>query len=102
MKMLLLLIALFMLSGLGHAAEMLTPIDSASTCCPGESPIDVPPAESPCSSPDCPCLSCLSFDVPMAFRIQHHCPEFTSGHATSITFPPSGHDRAIEYPPEAA
>ena len=97
---LLLVVALLTLSGLTSTAGTLLQAATANSCC--DSGCDDPPAAGPCSTPDCPCFSCISMIIYPSLTIERTCMVQLLPHITPQRYQLSAYARSIEYPPEHA
>ena len=95
---LLLAVTLLTLSGLTATAGTLITASTASTCC--DHGCDDQPPPGPCSTPDCPCFSCISMIVYPSLTIQRNSHESLIPLATPKRCQLSAYIRSIEYPPE--
>lgn len=95
----LLVLTLLNLSGLTATAGTLIAAASANSCC--DHGCDEPPAAGPCSTPDCPCFSCIAMIVVPALSVQRDLTERLLPLAVPKRHHLSAYIRSIEYPPEA-
>lgn len=98
-----LVVSLLTLSGLTAAADSLFSSSQAKSCCTADSPgTGAEPEGGSCSTPDCPCFSCISvilYPSSIAGRTATGEPlSPLSPHGRPL----AGHVRTIEYPPEHA
>lgn len=99
--LILLVISLVLTSGAGATVASLLQEGTASTCCEVDANKSNSPLDVPCSEPDCQCISCLSFVMPL-YSYQ---PTYNDSHATSsfnslVKTPPLEYFKKIDYPPE--
>jgi len=99
--LLLLVILLVFTSGVGATVASLIQEGTAPACCEADANKSTTPLDTPCSEPDCQCISCLSFVMPL-YSEQ---PTNNAFHATSLfntlaKAPPPEYFKAIDYPPE--
>lgn len=101
MATLLLVVTLLTLSGLTATAETLFNAATANSCCDHDCDPDQPPA-GPCSTPDCPCFSCITMIVSPPLSLQYNSVELPHTLVTPQRYQSSAYLRSIEYPPEQA
>ncbi|NTV50232.1 MAG: hypothetical protein HGB32_14435 [Geobacteraceae bacterium] len=99
--LILLVISLALTNGAGATVELLLQEEAASPCCVADTERSDSPLEVPCSDPDCQCIFCLAFVMPLYSRQ----PANNNFHATSsfntlVKTPPIEYFKAIDYPPE--
>ncbi|MHB8057477.1 MAG: hypothetical protein ACYDHC_06240 [Desulfuromonadaceae bacterium] len=97
----LLVILLALPSVAATAAAALLQGGAAPACCEADSDRSAAPFDAPCSVPDCQCVSCLAFMMPLCSRQPVH-----NGIVASLSFsrlataPSLEYFKAIDYPPE--
>lgn len=97
---LLLVVTLLTLSGLTSTAATLLQVATANSCC--DSGCDDPPAAGPCSTPDCPCFSCISMIAAYPPTILRDGAGVLLSHGSPQPLHLSEYAPSIEYPPETA
>lgn len=95
---LLLVVTLLTLSGLTATAGTLIAAATANSCC--DHGCDDPTPAGPCSTPDCPCFSCVSMIVSPHLTVQRNSNELLIPLVTPKRYQLSAYIRSIEYPPE--
>jgi len=100
-SVILLIFALFTLSGLATVAAALVHVESAATCC-DEDRDDSQTGTVPCSVPDCSCFSCINL-IPASFPTVLRT---SMGEVSLFRFQQNLHlseyISSLEYPPENA
>lgn len=92
-----------MVSGVATAVSALVQSESVAACCSADARDTGEGQETPCSAPDCPCLSCSVVDCSTTMSVLAY-----SGAELPVEFVapdrilPPGFVKAIEYPPEPA
>ncbi|OGQ88169.1 MAG: hypothetical protein A2512_02380 [Deltaproteobacteria bacterium RIFOXYD12_FULL_56_24] len=96
-----LLLALLSLGGLPMADAALSSAGPAGSCCfPVGHGEELP--QSPCATPDCPCLFCLNLYLP-GFAEVFFLPLSSAGPVSQpLTSPLAAFAPSIDYPPERA
>lgn len=99
--LILLVISLVLTSGGIATAAALLQSEAQPACCEADANGSSTPLEVPCSEPDCQCLSCLAFVVPVSLR-QSAFKEFLASSPFNllVEVPPIGYFKSIDYPPE--
>ena len=97
---LLLVVTLLTLSGLTATAGTLAGATASNSCC--DHGCDDAPAPGPCSTPDCPCFSCISMIVYPSLSIQRNSAELELPLVAPRRCQLSAYTRSIDYPPENA
>lgn len=95
---LLLVVTLLTLSGLTATAATLVGAGTTHSCC--DSGCDDPPAPVPCSSPDCPCFSCITMVIYPSLTLQRSGAAGLLPQTTPKLHQLSAYVRSIDYPPE--
>ncbi|MFA7383137.1 MAG: hypothetical protein WC001_06780 [Desulfurivibrionaceae bacterium] len=94
-----LLLALLSLGGLPLADEALSSADPADSCCfPVGHGEELP--QSPCATPDCPCLFCLSLHLPGFAEVFFLPLSSATPVSQPLTPPLAAFAPSIDYPPE--
>lgn len=93
-----LVITLLALSGLTSTAAALMHAASANSCC--DSGCDDPPGAAPCSTPDCPCFSCISMVLATALTVLRSSAGEPLPQLSAHPFHLCEYIPSIEYPPE--
>jgi len=99
--LILLVISLALTSGANATALALLQDDAGAACCEVDKGGSTVPFDVPCSEPDCQCISCLSFVVPVSSR--HPANDWFH---SVLSFnrvekaPPYEYVKTIDYPPE--
>jgi hypothetical protein len=99
---LIMLVILFVLtSGAGATVELLLQEGVAHPCCVAGGDRSDSPPDVPCSEPDCQCVFCLAFVMPL-YSCQPANNDFhaTSSFNTLVKTPTIEYFKAIDYPPE--
>lgn len=96
-----LVISLALTSGAGATVASLLQEGAVPACCEADAGKSDSPLDAPCSEPDCQCISCLAFVMPLYSRQ----PANNNFHATLsfnnlLKTPPLEYFKAIDYPPE--
>ena len=97
---LLLVVSLLTLSGLTSTAGALINASAANSCC--DSGCDDAPKSGPCSTPDCPCFSCISMVMALSLTVLRDSANEIVTYASKQHFHLCEFIPSIEYPPEAA
>lgn len=98
MAILLLAISLLTLSGVASTAATLLDHQAQSSCCGtggGETP-----EEGPCSSSDCPCVSCMNLILPYSITLRESLTEQLLPGVSPKQMHVCEYVPSIEYPPE--
>jgi len=98
---LLLIVTLLTLSGLTATAGTLLTAATAKSCCDSGCD-DAPAAGGPCSTPDCPCFSCISMILSPSITVQRNSAGERFSQIPPKRYQLSAYVRSIEYPPENA
>jgi len=99
--LILLAISLVLTSGAGATAASLLQGGAAPACCVADVENSGSPLDVPCSEPDCQCIFCFAFVMPIYSRqpaINGFCA--TSSYNNLVKTPPIEYFKAIDYPPE--
>lgn len=99
--LILLAISVLLTSGAAATAASLLQDGAAPACCDADANKSDSPLDAPCSGPDCQCISCLAFVMPL----HSSRPAYDGGHANSsfntlVKSPPLEYSKTIDYPPE--
>ena len=96
-----LVVALLTLSGVTSTAGTLLEAATANSCC-NSGCDDSPGNAGPCSTPDCPCFSCISMVMASTVTVLRSSPGELLSHVSAQHFHLSEFIPPIDYPPEAA
>ena len=99
---LLLIVTLLTLSGLTSTAGTLLTAATAKSCCDSGCDDAPPAAGGPCSTPDCPCFSCISMILSPSITVQRNSAGERFSQIPPKRYQLSAYVRSIEYPPENA
>lgn len=104
---LLLVIAILSLSGLTATAASFADAGSISSCCDSDCDDDTRNDETqkksgPCSTPDCPCFSCISMVMAAPFALRYFSTVETIAFIPTRNYQLSEYIVSIDYPPEIA
>lgn len=99
---LLLVIAILSLSGLTSTAASFADLQSLSSCCDTDCDDESPEKSGPCSTPDCPCFSCISMVMAAPFALRYCSTVETIAFIPTRECQLSEYIPSIDYPPEIA
>lgn len=97
----LLVISLALPSVANAAATALLQAGAPPACCETDTDRSTTPFDVPCSVPDCQCISCLAFIMPVCSLQPAYNGFFaTSSFSRLVTAPSLEYFKSIDYPPE--
>lgn len=97
----LLVISLVLTSGAGATVASLIQEGNAPACCDADAGKASLPLDTPCSEPDCQCISCLSFVVPpCSYRLAYDYSFAAASFNSLVEALPLEFFKSIDYPPE--
>ncbi|MFH1020427.1 MAG: hypothetical protein V1782_07430 [Pseudomonadota bacterium] len=97
----LLLLTFLSVSGAPFAGAALPSSGSTDSCCfPADNGEEVP--QSPCTTPDCPCLFCLNLHVTCSADLSFLPPSSACPVLHPPSYPLAAFVRPIDYPPECS
>lgn len=98
----LLLLALSTLTGIAQTASALVTVEASAPCCPHETSSDETPRDLPACTPDCHCSACQGVEITYRLLLLNPSLETRLYPPAPLTTFPTGHQQAIDYPPETA
>ena len=99
--LILLVISLLLTSGTGATVASLLQEGKAPACCDADTDKSNLPLDAPCSEPDCQCLSCFAFVMPLdPYKSANNGFHAVSSYNLLVKTPPLEYFKAIDYPPE--
>lgn len=90
------------LSGLTATATSFADAQSLSSCCDSDCDDETPKKSGPCSTPDCPCFSCISMVMAAPFALRYFSTVETITFIPTPNYQLSEYIASIDYPPEVA